>query len=168
MAISNPITSADLSILESAFSILSTWFFHNWLAPNPENSDSLPLGTYQCNHTLSNLHTVNVSGSAVQLADYKKLLGITLYISLCFQKHVSFVSHSCFFHINWLYGTFDPALTHKLLLPLLMLSPILNLIMPTQFFTVHLTLSSLHSSEYRTHSFELSFSQMPALQLDLC
>jgi len=103
MAIFNTTTSADLSILESSFSILSTWFSHNWLAVNPENSDSLLLGTYQCNHTLSNIHTVNVSGSAVQLADYIKLRGITLYISLCFHKHVSLVSPSCFFHIKALW-----------------------------------------------------------------
>jgi len=100
MAISNPTASADLRILESALSILSTWFSHNWLALNPEKSDALLLGTYQRNRTLSNLHTVNVSGSAVQLADHTKLLGVTLDNSLSFHKHVSLVSQSCFFHIK--------------------------------------------------------------------
>jgi len=103
MAIFNTTTSADLSILESSFSILSTWFSHNWLAVNPENSDSLLLGTYQCNHTLSNSYTVHVLGSAIQLADYIKLLGIPLYIPLSFHKHVSLVSQSCFIHFKALW-----------------------------------------------------------------
>jgi len=70
LAISNPTTSADLSILESVLSILSIWFSHNWLAFNPEKISFITL-RYMSMQSLSHSHSVsNVSGSAVQLADH--------------------------------------------------------------------------------------------------
>jgi len=49
-----------------------------------------------------------------------------------------------------------------------MLLPILDLIMPTQFFVVHLTLSCLKSRDHGTPLLVLSFNPMPPLQLNHC
>jgi hypothetical protein len=100
IAISNSTATADLNTLESALSILSSWFSHNWLALNPDKSDAILLGTRQRNSTLAGVRSVNVAGSTVPLSDHIKLLGVTLDNSLSFRKHTSLASQSCYYHIK--------------------------------------------------------------------
>ena len=100
ISISKHSVSSNLLTLESALSTLSCWFSYNWLALNPSKSDAILLGTQQRNRTLSELHSVNVAGSAIKLTNNVKLLGVTLDNSLTLNKHVNLVSQSCYYHIK--------------------------------------------------------------------
>src|SRR5260221_26907 len=93
-------TTATLDLLESALFALFSWFSHNGLALNPEKSDAILLGTHGRHRSLSEISTVNIAGSVVPLSDHVQLLGVTLDSTLTFQKHVSLVSQSCFYHIK--------------------------------------------------------------------
>ena len=94
------ISQPNVSVMESALCTLSSWFSHNWLALNPEKSDTILLGTHQRNCTLADVSSVNVAGSTVLLADHIKLLGVTFDKSLTFHKHTNLVSRSCYYHIK--------------------------------------------------------------------
>jgi len=100
ISISKHSVTSNLLTLESALSTLSSWFSYNWLALNPSKSEAILLGTQQRNRTLSELHSVNVTGSAITLTNNVKLLGVTLDNSLTFHKHVNLVSQSCYYHIK--------------------------------------------------------------------
>jgi hypothetical protein len=99
ISLSRSNTSQQAHTLEYALSVLSLWFSHNWLALNPEKSESILLGTQQRNRTLD-LSSVDVAGAVVPLSDNIKLLGVTLDNSLTFRKHINHVSQSCYYHIK--------------------------------------------------------------------
>ena len=99
ISLSKSNTSQQMHTLESALSVLSWWFSHNWLALNPEKSETILLGTQQRNRTLA-VSSVDVAGSVVPLSDNVKLLGVTLDNSLTFRKHINLVSQSCYYHIK--------------------------------------------------------------------
>ena len=49
----------------------------DYMAPNPDKSEAILLGTRQRAHSYSSLAIVNVSGSQIPLADHIKILGVT-------------------------------------------------------------------------------------------
>ena len=79
------------SRLETALVHLTSWFYHNGLALNPEKSEAILLGTHPHNKSLDNIAQVDVNGSPIPISDSIKLLGITIDSSLAFNKHVSLI-----------------------------------------------------------------------------
>ena len=89
-----------VSRLETALIQLTSWFYHNGLALNPEKSEAILLGTHSRNKSLNNITQVEVNGSPIPISDNIKLLGVTIDSSLAFNKHVSQVCQSCQYHIQ--------------------------------------------------------------------
>ena len=84
-----------VSRLETALVHLTSWFYHNGLASNPEKSEAILLGTHPRNKSLDNITQVDVNGSPIPISDSIKLLGVTIDSSLAFNKHVSLICQSC-------------------------------------------------------------------------
>ena len=84
-----------VSRLDTALVHLSSWFYHNGLALNPEKSKAILLGTHPRNKALDNITQVDVDGSPIPISDSIKLLGVTIDSSLAFNKHVSLICQSC-------------------------------------------------------------------------
>ena len=55
---------------------------------------------------LSPLSNINVAGSTVPFSSQVKLLDVTLDSSLSVNKHVAYISKSCFFHLRARYATY--------------------------------------------------------------
>ena len=89
-----------VSRLETALVHLTSWFYHNGLALNPEKSEAILLGTHHRNKSLDNITQVDVNGSPIPISDSIKLLGVTIDSSLAFNKHVSSICQSCQYHIR--------------------------------------------------------------------
>ena len=68
----------DLNNLTRCIDSLHIWFCANGMAPNPEKTEAILLGTCQRAHSYFSLATVNVAGSQIPLADHIKILGFTL------------------------------------------------------------------------------------------
>ena len=79
------------SRLETALVHLTSWFYLNGLALNPEKSEIFLLGTHPRNKSLDNITQVDVNGSPIPISDSIKLLGVTIDSSLAFNKHVSLI-----------------------------------------------------------------------------
>ena len=87
--------------LETALVHLTSWFYHNGLALNPEKSEAILLGTHPRNKSLDNITQVDVNGLPIPISDSIKLLGVTIDSSLAFNKHVSLIlCQSCQYHIR--------------------------------------------------------------------
>ena len=89
-----------VSRLETALVHLTSWFFHNGLSLNPENSEAILLGTHPRNKSLDNITQVDVNCLPIPISDNIKLLGATIDSSLAFNKHVSLICQSCQYHIR--------------------------------------------------------------------
>ena len=89
-----------VSRLETALVHLTSWFYHNGLALNPEKSEAILLGTHPRNKSLDNITQVDVNGSPIPISDSIKLLGVTIDSSFAFNKHVSLICQSCQYHIR--------------------------------------------------------------------
>ena len=89
-----------VSRLETALVHLTSWFYHNGLALNPEKSEAILLGTHPPNKSLDNITQVDVNGSPIPISDSITLLGVTIDSSLAFNKHVSLICQSCQYHIR--------------------------------------------------------------------
>ena len=93
--------SADqIHCLESALLHLTSWFYFNCLALNPEKSEAILLGTHARNKSLGDINQVDIAGSPIPLSDNIKLLGTTIDSTLNFSKHVSLICQSCQYHIR--------------------------------------------------------------------
>ena len=95
-----PTLSTRSACLEAALLHLTSWFYYNCLALNPEKSEAILLGTHARNKTLSNINQVDIAGSSIPLSDEIELLGVTIYSTLNFSKHVSLICQSCQYHIR--------------------------------------------------------------------
>jgi Reverse transcriptase (RNA-dependent DNA polymerase) len=91
---------SQINRLEERLTALHAWCCQNSLSLNPGKSDSVLFRTRQRSHSFSAVTTVNVAGSAVPMADYVKLLSVTLDNHLSLDKHVNEVSHACFYHLR--------------------------------------------------------------------
>ena len=100
ISISSKTISSNTVRLEACLSDLHSWFSYNWLALNPSKSDAILLGTSKKLSTLSDLNSINISGTIVPLSDCVKLLGITLDQCLAFDSYITSLSKSCFYHIR--------------------------------------------------------------------
>ena len=89
-----------VSRLETALIHLTSWFYHNGLALNPEKSEAILLGTHSRNKFFDNITQVDVNGSPIPISDNIKLLSVTIDSSLAFNKHVSLICQSCQYHIR--------------------------------------------------------------------
>ena len=89
-----------VSCLETALIHLTSWFYHNGLALNPEKSEAILLGTHDRNKSLVNITQIDVNGSPIPVSDNIKLLGVTIDSSLAFNKHVSLICQFCQYHIR--------------------------------------------------------------------
>ena len=63
ISISSKTISSNTVRLEACLSDLHSWFSHNWLALNPSKSDAILLGTSKKLSTLSDLNSINISGT---------------------------------------------------------------------------------------------------------
>ena len=100
ISISSKTISSNTVRLEACLSDLHSWFSHNWLALNPSKSDAILLGTSKKLSTLSDLNSINISGTIGPLSDCVKLLGITLDQCLTFDSYITSLSKSCFYLIR--------------------------------------------------------------------
>ena len=92
-----------VSRLEAALIHLTSWFYHNGLALNPEKSKAILFGTHSRNKSLNSITQVEVNGSPIPISDNIKLLGVTLDSSLALNKHVCLICQSCQYHIRALH-----------------------------------------------------------------
>ena len=92
----------DLDNLTRCIDSLHIWFCANGMAPNPEKTEAILLGTRQRAHSYFSLATVNVAGSQIRLADHIKILGVTLNKNLSMNNHVNAVCKSIHYHIHTL------------------------------------------------------------------
>ena len=75
-----------LSRLETALVHLTSWFYHNGLALNPEKSEAILLGTHPRNKSLDNITQVDVNGSPIPISDSIKATGRYHRFISCFQQ----------------------------------------------------------------------------------
>ena len=92
----------DLDNLTRCIDSLHIWFCANGMAPNPEKTEAILLGTRQRAHSYFSLATVNVAGSQIPLADHIKIPGVTLNKNLSMNNHVNAVCKSIHYHIHTL------------------------------------------------------------------
>ena len=100
ISISKTNSADQIRCLEAALLHLTSWFYYNCLALNPEKSEAILLGTHARYKTLSNINQVDIAGSPIPLSDKIKLLGVTIDSTLNFSKHVSLICQSCQYHIR--------------------------------------------------------------------
>ena len=100
ISLSKSNTPDRVSRLETALVQLTSWFYHNGLALNPEKSKAILLSTHPRNKSLDNITQVDVNGSSIPISDNIRLLGVTIDSSLAFNKHVSLICQSCQYHIQ--------------------------------------------------------------------
>ena len=93
-------SSASMLQLENSLYCLHAWFCLNGLALNPDKSDAIWFSTTQRLRTLSPAASVDVAGSAIDLSETIKVLGVTLDTNLTFNQHVSSVCKSANYHIR--------------------------------------------------------------------
>ena len=79
---------------------LHVWFSLNGLALNPDNSDTVLLGTWQRQRNLPALQSVDVAGCVVPLFSQVKILLVTLDSHLTFDKHVIHICKAYSFHMR--------------------------------------------------------------------
>jgi len=70
------------------------------MAPNPDKSDVILLGTRQRSRTFASVHSVDVAGCSVLLSINIKILGVTLDCHLSLDKHISSICKSAYYHIQ--------------------------------------------------------------------
>jgi len=135
LVISNPTASADLSILESALSILSIWFSHNWLNYTKSWKNQIDYSWVHVNAINHSVTHIVCQMSLGQLFSWLIMFNFlaSLLTILSPSTNMSAWFHCLASSTLRLFRTFSPALTHKLLPPLLIPLPILDLITPTQF-----------------------------------
>jgi len=92
--------SSSLCNLQRCVSSLHSWFLHNGLVLNPTKTEAICFGTNPRLKSLSNLTSIEVAGTSVPLANQVKLLGVTFDSHLNFDKHISNVCSSSYFHIR--------------------------------------------------------------------
>jgi len=97
----------SLCSLQQCVSSLHSWFIHNGIVLNPTKTEAIYFGTSRRLQSLSYLTSIEVAGTSVSLVDTVKLLGVTFDKHLNFDKHISNVCSSSYFHIR-------PFLTQKL------------------------------------------------------
>ena len=86
--------------LETCLSSLHSWFCHNGLCLNPTKSDAILFGTQQRLHHFTNIPTINIAGSVVNLSNKITTLGVTLDSTLNFNSHVSAVCKTSYYHLQ--------------------------------------------------------------------
>jgi len=89
-----------VSAASSGVSSLHSWFIHNGLVLNPTKTGAICFGTSPRNQSLSHITSIEVAGTSVSLVDYVKLLGVTFDKHLNFDKHITNVCSSYYFHIR--------------------------------------------------------------------
>ena len=95
---SNP--AIGISQLETCLSSLHSWFCHNGLCLNPTKSDAILFGTQQRLHHFTDIPTINIAGSVVNLSNKITTLGVTLDSTLNFNAHVSSVCKTSYYHLQ--------------------------------------------------------------------
>jgi len=92
--------SSSLCSLQRCISSIHSWFLHNGQVLNPTKPEAICFGTNPRLKSLSSLTSVEVAGSSVLLANHIKFLGVTLDNHLNFDRHISNVCSSSYFHIR--------------------------------------------------------------------
>jgi len=90
----------QLTRLQSCLSSVRDWFLRNGLVLNPDKTEAICFGTASRRRSLSHLSSINVIDISVDLSDHIKLLGVTFDTALNFDKHISNVCASSYFHIK--------------------------------------------------------------------
>jgi hypothetical protein len=92
--------SNSLFNLQRCVSSLHSWFLHNGLVLNPTKTEAICFGTGPRLHSFCDLTSIEAAGTSVPLANHVKLLGVTFDSHLNFDKHISNVCSSSYFHIR--------------------------------------------------------------------
>jgi len=93
-------SSSSLCSFQRCVSSLHSWFIHNGLILNPTKIEAICFGTNPPLQSLSNLTSIEVAVTSVSLVDFVKLLRVTFDKNLNFDKHISNVCSSSYFHIR--------------------------------------------------------------------
>jgi len=84
-----PNRSCKLSTIELCARDVSRWFTENALLLNPAKTEAVFFGTRQRLSQLNTSQVIDVAGTHIQFVDAVKLLGVTLDLTLSFDKHVT-------------------------------------------------------------------------------
>jgi len=91
---------SSLINLQQFLSSLRSWFFYLFhLALNSVQTEVTCCGTTHQRQSLSSLTSFQVAETSVLFSDYIKILGITLYKRLSFDKHFSYICSISYFNI---------------------------------------------------------------------
>ena len=90
----------SLANLQSCLSSLRDWFLRNGLALNSDKTEAIILGTRGRLKSLNHLTSIQVADSVIELSDHVKLLGVIFDPTLNFNKHVSNICSSSYYHIR--------------------------------------------------------------------
>jgi len=86
--------------LEECLSSMYAWLCFNGLAINPDKSEAVLFGLWQCLRVFPLLSSINLTGTAVPLSNTIKTLGVTLDSKLTFRPHIANLCKSCFYRIR--------------------------------------------------------------------
>ena len=92
-------SNSTLSVINDCSSAVSAWFMSNDLLLNATKSEAMYTGTRQQVNSVKE-NTITVAGTEIKSACQVKLLGVTLDASLNFDRHVTDVCKSSFYHIK--------------------------------------------------------------------
>ena len=91
-------TSAGLFILAACTTDVKQWYMQNGLQLNPDNSETLFMGTATQLRAVSSLKSVSIVDVDLPVAESMRVLGVTLDRRLTFNNHVSAVARLCNYH----------------------------------------------------------------------
>jgi len=95
--------SSSLCNLQRCVSSLHSWFIHNGLVLNTTKTEAICFGTSPRLQSFSHLTSIEVIAgrpTSVSLVDYVRLLGVTFDKHLNFDKHISNICSSSYYHIR--------------------------------------------------------------------
>jgi hypothetical protein len=86
-------------LIEETTDKVRDWFQQNGLQLNPDKSEAMLLGTRQRLAT-TELHSIHVAGSTIELVPNLKSLGVTIDSGLTFDKHINNMCKASYFNIR--------------------------------------------------------------------
>jgi hypothetical protein len=96
---SRPDEYAKLSKLTDCVKDIKDWMTRNFLLLNPDKTEVILIGSKNRLQNLSQ-HNFNIVGCPVTLSATVKDLGVILDCNLSFEKHISYVTKTAFFHLR--------------------------------------------------------------------
>ena len=90
----------DLFKLGECLSRVQLWMHDNILKLNPDKTEFILIGTDHMHSKFASLFPYEILGNEMLPADHVRNLGVTFDSDLSFNKHVSNVCKSCYYHLS--------------------------------------------------------------------